>query len=72
MTKWLVGFFTTDYGLRITDYGQNQRLFMNRWAVTDPYVFFGIAGAVVSYLLYMMIRRRKGDLSGMADREPDL
>jgi hypothetical protein len=45
---------------------------MNRWAVTDPYLFFGIAGAVVSYLLYMMIRRRKDDRSSMPDHEPDL
>jgi hypothetical protein len=45
---------------------------MNRWAVTDPWVFFGVAGAVVSYLLYMMIRRRKGERSGIPDREPDL
>ena len=45
---------------------------MNRWAVTDPWVFFGVAGAVVSYLLYMMIRRRKGERSGIADREPEL
>jgi hypothetical protein len=45
---------------------------MNRWEVKNPLVFFGIAGAVVSYLLYMMIRRRKGDRSGMPDHEPDL
>jgi hypothetical protein len=45
---------------------------MNRWAVTDPWVFFGVAGAVVAYLLYMMIRRRKGERSGIPDREPEL
>jgi hypothetical protein len=45
---------------------------MNRWAVTDPWVFFGVAGAVVSYLLYMMFRRRKGERSAIADREPEL
>jgi hypothetical protein len=45
---------------------------MNRWAVTDPWVFFGVAGAVVSYLLYMMIRRRKGERPGIPDREPEL
>jgi len=39
---------------------------MNRWAITDPWVFFGIGGALVAYLLYTMVRRRKGD------REPEL
>jgi hypothetical protein len=46
--------------------------FMNRWAVTDPYVFFGVAGTIVLYLLYMMIRRRKGERPGIPDRELDL
>ena len=45
---------------------------MNRWAVTDPWVFFGVAGAVVAYLLYMMVRRRKGERSVIPDRELDL
>jgi hypothetical protein len=45
---------------------------MNRWAVTDPWLFFGVAGAVVLYLLYMMVRRRKGERSGIPDREPEL
>jgi hypothetical protein len=40
--------------------------------VTDPFVFYGIAAVVVSYLLYMMIRRRKGERPGFEDREPEL
>jgi len=45
---------------------------MNRFTVTDPWVFFGVGGAIVAYLLYMMIRRRKGERSGMPDGEPEL
>jgi hypothetical protein len=45
---------------------------MNRWMVTDPRIFFGIAGAIVAYVLYMMIRKRKGERSGAASREIEL
>ena len=45
---------------------------MNRWIVTDPWVFFGVAGAIVAYLLYMMIRRRKGERRAMPDNETEL
>jgi hypothetical protein len=45
---------------------------MNGWRVTDPWVFFGVGGAVVAYLLYMMIRRRKGERGGIPEREPEL
>ena len=45
---------------------------MNRWTVTDPWIFFGVAGPLVGYLLYMMIRRRRGERAGFADRETDL
>ena len=38
--------------------------------VTNPWIFFGVAGALVAYLLYMMIRRRKGERPGSHDREP--
>jgi hypothetical protein len=40
--------------------------------VKDPWVFFGVAGALVAYVLYMMIRRRKGERAGMPEREPEL
>jgi hypothetical protein len=42
------------------------------WIVRDPWVFFGVAGAVVAYVLYMMIRKRKGERSPAAAREPEL
>ena len=32
--------------------------------VTNPWIFFGVAGALVVYLLYMMIRKRKGERPG--------
>jgi hypothetical protein len=40
--------------------------------VTDPWIFYGVAGAVVAYLLYMMIRRRRGERAGFAEKEPEL
>jgi hypothetical protein len=40
--------------------------------ITDPWVFFGVGGAVVAYLLYMMVRRRKGDRVGAREREGEL
>jgi len=45
---------------------------MEHWPITNPWVFFGVAGSVVVYLLYMMIRRRKGERGGGPDREPEL
>jgi hypothetical protein len=45
---------------------------MNHWMVTDPWIFYGVAGALVAYLLYMMIRRRRGERAGLADNEPEL
>jgi len=44
---------------------------MNRWVVTNPWVFFGIGGAVVAYLLFMMVRRRKGERD-IPEEERDL
>ena len=40
--------------------------------VKDPLIFFGAAGLIVAYLLYMMIRKRRGERPGVPDREPDL
>jgi hypothetical protein len=31
------------------------------WQVTNPLVFFAAAGAVVAYVLYMMVRKRRGE-----------
>jgi hypothetical protein len=40
--------------------------------VTDPWIFFGVAGAIVAYLLYMMFRKRKGERPGFREQERDL
>lgn len=40
--------------------------------VTNRWVFFSVAGVIVAYLLYMMIRKRKGERPGTVDREPEL
>ncbi len=45
---------------------------MNGWMIKDPMIFFGVAGAIVAYVLYMMIRRRKGERSQVASREVEL
>ena len=45
---------------------------MNGWSITDPRVFFGIASAIVAYVLYMMIRKRKGLRPGYEKSEPEL
>lgn len=44
---------------------------MTGWTITSPLIFFSVAGAVVAYVLYMMVRRRKGERSA-ASREVDL
>jgi hypothetical protein len=38
----------------------------------DPWIFYGAAGALVAYLLYMMFRRRKGERGGFTDTETEL
>jgi hypothetical protein len=40
--------------------------------VKNPWVFFGVAGVLMAYLLYQMIRKRKGERPGVPDREPEL
>ena len=40
--------------------------------VTNPYLFFIPAALVVGYLLYIMIRKRKGERPGTTIREPEL
>jgi uncharacterized membrane protein len=45
---------------------------MNGWAIKNPWLFFGLCAALVAYLLYMMVRRRRGKRVGVRDREPEL
>lgn len=40
--------------------------------IHDPWIFYGVAAVLVAYLLYTMIRRRKGERPGVVDREPEL
>ena len=40
--------------------------------VKDPFWFFLPAGLLLAYLLYMMIRKRKGERPGSGVREPEL
>jgi hypothetical protein len=45
---------------------------MNIWIVKNPWIFYGVGGALVVYLLYMMFRRRKGERGPTSDRELEL
>jgi hypothetical protein len=45
---------------------------MNNWSITDSRVFFSLAGALVAYILYMIIRRRKGLRAGHGRSEAEL
>ena len=42
----------------------------NLRSIDDPVVFLGISALLVGYLLYTMIRKRKGERPGEGDREP--
>jgi hypothetical protein len=45
---------------------------IGQWKVTDPWVFYGVGGAIVAYLLYMMVRRRHGERPDVAESESEL
>jgi hypothetical protein len=40
--------------------------------IRSPVVFFGAAALLIVYVLYMMLRSRKGERPGQVDREPEL
>lgn len=40
--------------------------------VKDPVIFLGVGGLVLAYLLYMMLRKRKGERPGTTVHEPEL
>lgn len=40
--------------------------------IHSPYIFYTAAALLVAYVLYMIIRRRKGERPGSEDREPTL
>jgi hypothetical protein len=41
------------------------------WTVTDPLIFYAAGAAVVAYILYMMVRKRRGERPA-APKEIDL
>ncbi len=45
---------------------------MSNWSIKDPLMFFALAGALVAYILYMIIRRRKGLRAGHGQGEAEL
>ncbi len=40
--------------------------------ITNAYVFYGVAAALFAYIIYMMVRRRKGERPGSAEAESEL
>ena len=40
--------------------------------IKEPWIFFGVAAAVVAYICYMIIRRRKGLRPGHGHAEGEL
>ena len=40
--------------------------------IKNLYIFIGVSAMLVSYILYMMLRARKGERPGTRDHEPDL
>ncbi len=45
---------------------------MNDWSIKNPLIFFPLAGALIAYIVYMMIRRRKGLRAGDGRSEAEL
>ncbi len=38
----------------------------------NPWIFYGVSAVLVGYLLYTMIRKRKGERPGTLEAESDL
>jgi hypothetical protein len=45
---------------------------MNWMAIKSPIVFYAISALLFAYLLYTMIRRRRGERPGTRVREPEI
>jgi hypothetical protein len=45
---------------------------LSRFAITNGWIFYSFAAIVVGYLLYIMIRRRRGERPESSAREPEL
>jgi len=46
--------------------------FLERFAIKSGWIYYPVAVLFVSYLLYTMIRRRRGERAGAVVREPEL
>ncbi|MEO6810518.1 MAG: hypothetical protein ABI353_15490 [Isosphaeraceae bacterium] len=40
--------------------------------ISSPYIFLALSALLVGYILYTMIRRRKGERPGSKSQEPEL
>jgi hypothetical protein len=49
-----------------------RRIEAGRVRIENLYVFIGVSALLVSYILYTMIRKRKGERPGFEDRETEL
>jgi hypothetical protein len=46
--------------------------FLSRFAIKSGWIYYTASALFVSYLLYTMIRRRKGERPGTRVQEPEL
>ena len=46
--------------------------FLSRFAIKSGWIYYSASALFVSYLLYTMIRRRKGERHGTLANEPEL
>ena len=65
-------FARTRFSQVITMRQDHERVRSSFMTVKNPWVFYALACVIVSYLLYTIIRRRKGERPGLVDREPEL
>ncbi len=40
--------------------------------IKNAYIFYGVASILFAYILYMMVRRRKGERPGSAEGDSEL
>lgn len=40
--------------------------------ITNANVFYAVSAIIIGYILYMMVRKRKGERPDTATREPEL
>jgi hypothetical protein len=45
---------------------------LEQWKIKSPIVFLGISAILIAYMLYTMIRKRKGLRPGYDKNEPEL